>query len=1056
MKKYILTCFVLMNFLSSYTQNLITNGLEVTENVNICAAGDCYDLTATYFTPKETGSLYVVNSIPFDPVIVNVDGGLTSDDEFSAIIDLGFTFCYFGNNSNQIVIGGNGDISFDTTLAGGTDAWAFSDDVPSVNLPSGGIFGAYHDMNINAGGSISYGVTGTAPFRSFIINYEVNQFSCNTLLSTQQIVLHETSNFIDVYITDKPTCSGWNSGNAVIGIQNLGGTIGYSAPGRNTSDSPWTTTDEAWRFSPDGADVPVTFEWQNPNGSVLSTNTTTNVCPTADITYTAEVSYTYCDGSIVTNTADVNIIIGANAGGTVDLGTDFVTCNGSNFTLDAAGAFASPVAYEWLLNGVVISGETNSTLLTSTLGTYTVNVTYGASDCSATDEIIVSIGDIIDPIAICQDYTAMLDASGNVTITGADVDGGSTDNCAIDTITVSPNTFTTANIGDNPVTLTVTDTSGNVSTCTANVFIPFSCGSEFTDTGGATGNYQNDEDLTWALSPSAPGTFVTLDFTFVDIESGWDQLDIYDGPDMTSPILAANVLTPGTFTSTHTSGMLFVHFTSDSSVSRGGWLADIKCAIILGCADTFEDTGGATGDYGNSENETWVILPNVLGEYVELNFTEFDTEFSWDGMMIYNGPNTSFPIISSGGTGFSLLPDGAWTGLLGSATAPTTITSTDPSGALTIVFTSGSNTPFPGWQASVNCINPCADPTNIVTSNATGFTMDVAWIEAGTATEWEVEAVLTGLAPTGVGVSTTTNPFTLTGLLPDTTYDFYVTAICDPGVSESNQIGPVTDSTICDASVFMGITLDATETITNNEIFLCNGATVDLSLSGGFIPGSETYQWQLDGIDMPLEMSNAYTGVSTAGLYTAIVTIGNCVEMFTITVFNEMVDTNFTIVEDANICLITTTITGSTGGVFTFNPVPTDGATINATSGVIQTTSLNASYTVEYTVTSNGCTASTLVSFTTTSQNDCFVPSGISPNGDGINDFFEISFLQADKLSIFNRYGKEVFVKNDYRNEWFGNSDGGNELPVGTYYYIIEVPGGSSPITGWVYINREK
>lgn len=1053
--KKIITVVLLFGFLCTNGQNLLTDGLIVDENINLCEAGECYDLTASYFVPKDASSTYVVNSIPFDPVNVNVDGGLVSDDEFSSAIDLGFTFCYFGNASNQIVIGGNGDISFDTTLAGQTDEWSFSDDVPNVNLPSGGIFGAYHDMDISVGGSISYGVTGTAPFRAFVINYNVNQFSCTTLVSSQQIVLHETSNFIDVYINDKPTCSGWNGGNAVIGIQNVGGTIGYAAPGRNTSDSPWTASNEAWRFSPDGADVPTAFEWQDSNGVQLSTNTTLNVCPTETTFYTAQVEYTYCDGSIVTNSASVDINIGDAASNLVDLGADLFVCNGESFTLTAVGNFSAPVVYEWLLDGVVVAGQISDEITVTNIGTYTVNVTYGASGCTTTDDVVVSLGDIIDPVAVCQDYTAILDSSGNVTITGADVDGGSTDNCAIDTITVSPNTFTTANIGDNPVTLTVTDTSGNVSTCVANVFIPFSCGSVFTDTGGASGQYQNDEDLTWALSPSAPGTFVTLDFTFVDIESGWDQLDVYDGPDMTAPLLAGNILNPVTLTSTHPSGMLFIHFTSDSSVSRDGWLADIKCATILGCGDDFVDTGGVSGDYANSENETWVILPNLPGEYIELNFTDFDTEYSWDGMMIYDGPNTSFPIISSGGTGFSLLPDGAWTGTLGDATAPSTISSTDPSGALTIVFTSGSNTPYSGWHATVNCINPCAAPTNIITSNATGFTMDVAWTENGTATEWEVEAVPTGFPPTGTGVTTMANPFTMTGLLPDTAYDFYVTAICDPGVSVSNTTGPVTASTICDASVFSGITLNATQSINNGEIILCNGEMVDLSLSGGFIPSSETYQWQLDGSDVLGEVNNVFSGITATGIYTVFVTIGNCVEIYDVNVVSNNVIIDIILNDD---CTTTTTVEDSLGnpvteGAFSFNTMPIDNAVIDPITGELQFMSANMTYDVLYTTVS-GCTSTFIIS--TPLDFGCIIPSGFSPNGDGVNDFFDISFLSADKLTIYNRYGKEVYVKANYRNEWNGKSDSGNDLPVGTYYYVLEVPNTSKPITGWVYINREK
>ena len=83
----------------------------------------------------------------------------------------------------------------------------------------------------------------------------------------------------------------------------------------------------------------------------------------------------------------------------------------------------------------------------------------------------------------------------------------------------------------------------------------------------------------------------------------------------------------------------------------------------------------------------------------------------------------------------------------------------------------------------------------------------------------------------------------------------------------------------------------------------------------------------------------------------------------------------------------------------------------------------------------------------------CTIPRGISPNNDGMNDSFDITGLNARKLTIFNRYGKQVYSMNNYRNEWFGQSDNGDELPTGTYYYVIDSD--TNPTTGWVYINRQ-
>ena len=102
-------------------------------------------------------------------------------------------------------------------------------------------------------------------------------------------------------------------------------------------------------------------------------------------------------------------------------------------------------------------------------------------------------------------------------------------------------------------------------------------------------------------------------------------------------------------------------------------------------------------------------------------------------------------------------------------------------------------------------------------------------------------------------------------------------------------------------------------------------------------------------------------------------------------------------------------------------------------------------------ISSNGCpgeATENVVSFY------CDIPKGISPNGDTKNDFFDLGNFSVNKLEIFNRYGIKVYTKSEYKNEWDGKSDNGQELPDGTYYYVVEFEGGKSK-TGWVYLNRE-
>ena len=106
-------------------------------------------------------------------------------------------------------------------------------------------------------------------------------------------------------------------------------------------------------------------------------------------------------------------------------------------------------------------------------------------------------------------------------------------------------------------------------------------------------------------------------------------------------------------------------------------------------------------------------------------------------------------------------------------------------------------------------------------------------------------------------------------------------------------------------------------------------------------------------------------------------------------------------------------------------------------------------YTV--TVTVDGCSTESLP-FDVTSV-FCVIQKGISVNNDGVNDTFDLTGFNVKKLTIFNRLGMKVYSRNNYTNEWGGKSDAGDELPDGTYYFIIDRNTGDTK-TGWIYINR--
>ena len=97
-------------------------------------------------------------------------------------------------------------------------------------------------------------------------------------------------------------------------------------------------------------------------------------------------------------------------------------------------------------------------------------------------------------------------------------------------------------------------------------------------------------------------------------------------------------------------------------------------------------------------------------------------------------------------------------------------------------------------------------------------------------------------------------------------------------------------------------------------------------------------------------------------------------------------------------------------------------------------------------------------------QNECKISQGISPNQDGLNDSFDLSCL-ADrsgifKLEIFDRNGVNIYEFSNYRNEFIGQNDDGDDLVTGTYFYAItfetEDPEYGSSTEGSLYINVEQ
>lgn len=219
------------------------------------------------------------------------------------------------------------------------------------------------------------------------------------------------------------------------------------------------------------------------------------------------------------------------------------------------------------------------------------------------------------------------------------------------------------------------------------------------------------------------------------------------------------------------------------------WVGPRAFATNPACGDTFYDSGGPNGEYQNSEVNTWTFCPDVLGEFVTLNFTAVAVESCCDVLRIYNG------------TGTAML-------LNNDVEAPAPFTSTAPDGCLTVTWTSDGSVVRDGWVAGIACGPPpaCPNPSALMINTVTSSGATLLWTENGTATAWDIEIVPLGTDATGTPtiVGVTTNPYTWTGGESGTTYNYYVRAQCGMDDETSNWVGPRSFTTVpgCGDSFF--------------------------------------------------------------------------------------------------------------------------------------------------------------------------------------------------------------------------------------------------------------
>ena len=355
-------------------------------------------------------------------------------------------------------------------------------------------------------------------------------------------------------------------------------------------------------------------------------------------------------------------------------------------------------------------------------------------------------------------------------------------------------------------------------------------------------------------------------------------------------------------------------------------------------------------------------------------------------------------------------------------------------------------------------------PANQITCSGNSVSFSVSATGTGLTYQWRKGIVNLVNAGNISGVTTATltiNPVNSSDAATD--YNVVISGTCAPNVLSPNA----------------ALAVNATPIITTapSNQSLCEGNSVSFSVSA--TGTGLAYQWRkgtvnltnnghIFGVNTPTLTINPAT-ISDAAIDYNVVVTGICspnatssnVSLSVNPIPVAVASSNSPICIDSSITLTAQTVVGAT-----YLWTGPDGYSSSVQNAVIPTATTTDAGNYSLIITTNGCTSTpSTVSITI---NDCkgeivfHIPEGFSPNGDLINDLFVIRGIENfpnNKFEIYNRWGNKVFDANSYTNTWDGKCTiglrvGGDDLPIGTYFYILDLGDGTPVYKGTIYLNR--
>lgn len=438
-------------------------------------------------------------------------------------------------------------------------------------------------------------------------------------------------------------------------------------------------------------------------------------------------------------------------------------------------------------------------------------------------------------------------------------------------------------------------------------------------------------------------------------------------------------------------------------------------------------------------------------------------------------------------------------------TVTSTITLTDPlpilcedavgSGNVTgIDLTSYNSTVYSGgaatfdWYSDAGLTTPVGTPTNVTASNGTIFYVDVTDgnCNNNTTLTFTVNAQSTGTVDSTVcnGGSVTVNGTVYSSATSLTGTEVFTAANnCDSTVTVTiTELAAITgtlDSTVCNGAsfVFNGTTYDATNTSGTEMLTAASGCDSTVTVTVTVNPSLSATPDVIAPICLgdPLTLTATASGSGTITWYdTDGVTVIGTGSPFDATAYAAATGTyTFYVSEEGPCASSLTPVNVLVGGVTAdINADPTTGFvplevtfTIGSSStgtGIIYTWNFGDgsgdvvmtpaphtyndidTYIASLVVSdAAGCADTAYVTIEVIGESTILIPNVFTPNNDGQNDVFTVKGTNLESVTgqIFNRWGQKMFEWDGVKGYWDGRTLSGNEVPDGTYFYIITAKG---------------